>query len=85
VPLLALSTAHEIGLAATAAVFIAYSLVCSMLIPRRRPDFPGKALPAFIVATAVLFVAMLTAVWVFGVEESEPTSERAPAAVQSAA
>jgi hypothetical protein len=56
-----------------------------MLIPRRRPDFPGKALPAFIVATAVLFVAMLTAVWVFGVEESEPTSESAPAAVQSAA
>lgn len=66
--LLSLTTAHKIGLAGTGLVFIAYSLVCAMLIPRRRPDFPGKALPAFIVATAVLFVAMLTAVVVFGAE-----------------
>ncbi len=74
--LMALSTGHKIGLALSGLVFIGFALVSAMLISRRRPDFPGKALPAFLVATAVLFVGMLTAVVVFGSESKE--SKAAP-------
>ena len=70
--LLTLSTAHTIGLAASAAIFIAFSLAVALLAPRREPGFPGKALPALIVATAVLFVGMLAAVEIFGAEKEEP-------------
>ena len=77
--LFALTTGHKIGLAGVGLVFIVFSLVSAMLIPRRDPDFPGKALPAFIVATAVLFVAMLAAVEIFGVEKHEPAGDHAPA------
>jgi hypothetical protein len=66
-----LSTANKIGLGTMALIVIGFSLVSSMLIPRRNPDFPGAALPVFLIATFVLFVAMLAAVEVFGVEEPE--------------
>ena len=68
-----LSTGHKIGLAVVGAIFIAFALSASFLAPRRWPDFPGKnGLSVFIIASFVLFAAMLTAVVVFGVEsESE--------------
>jgi uncharacterized cupredoxin-like copper-binding protein len=73
----ALSTGHMIGLAVTGAVFIAFALASSILAPRRWPDFPGKnGLSVFIIVSIVLFLAMLTAVEVFGVE-SEPKAEAA--------
>jgi hypothetical protein len=75
-----LSTTNKIGLGTMALIVIGFSLVCSMLIPRRNPDFPGPALPAFLIATFVLFVAMLAAVEVFGVEEPEGAEHEAPAA-----
>ena len=75
---LALSTGHQIGLAVTAAVFIAFALASSFLFPRFRPQFPGGGLPAFIVVSFVLFFGMLAAVEVFGAEEEEmQASERA--------
>ena len=73
--LLTLSTGHTIGLAASAAVFIVFSLAVAILVPRREPDFPGKALPALIVATAVLFVGMLAAVEIFGKEKQQPKAK----------
>ena len=79
--LLSLSTGHTIGLAVSALVFIGFSLVVAMVIPPRRPDFPGKSLPALLVATAVLFVGMLAAVEIFGVEEHEK-NENVPAESQ---
>jgi uncharacterized cupredoxin-like copper-binding protein len=64
-----LSTGNKIGLAVVAAVFIAFALISSFVAPKRRPDFPGKGgLSVFIVISVALFVAMLTAVLVFGVE-----------------
>jgi hypothetical protein len=36
-----LSTGHEIGLIVVAAVFIAFALASSFLLPRYKPDFPG--------------------------------------------
>ncbi len=82
--LLALSTSHEIGLAGFAAVFIAFALASALLIPRWRPDFPGsRGRKWFVLATLLLFVAMLFAVETFAKEEEEgheatPTTETQP-------
>jgi cytochrome c6 len=65
-----LSTGHKIGLVAVAAAFIVFALVSSFLIPRRSPNFPGKALPVYVTVAVLFFVAMLAAVLVFG-KESE--------------
>ena len=65
---LALSTGHEVGLGVTALVFIAFALASSLLLPRFRPDYPGRGLPAFIVISFVFFFGMLTAVENFGAD-----------------
>jgi len=68
--LLGLTTDQKLGLAGTAAVFIAFALVTALLIPRYRPDFPGrKGLGLFIVVTLLLMVARLGAVVVFASED----------------
>ena len=83
---LALSTGHEVGLGVTALVFILFALASSFLFPRFRPDYPGKGLLAFIVIAFVFFFGMLTAVEVFGAEDThhaeeapQPRRRRAPA------
>jgi uncharacterized cupredoxin-like copper-binding protein len=64
-----LSTGHKIGLAVVAAVFIGFALTSSLVMPRRRPGFPGKnGLSVFVIVSVFLFVAMLSAVVVFGRE-----------------
>jgi mono/diheme cytochrome c family protein len=74
--LVALTTNQKLGLAGTAAVFIAFSLIVALWIPRYRPDFPGpKGLSLFIVVTALLTIAMLGAVEVFAVEDEEHAAE----------
>jgi nitrite reductase (NO-forming) len=77
VVLAALSTGHKIGLAVVAIVFISFALTCSLIIPRRRPDFPGKnGLPVFIIVSLFLFVSMVSAVVIFGKEsEAKGASE----------
>ena len=68
--LLGLTTDQKLGLAGTAAVFIAFALVTALLIPRYRPDFPGrKGVGLFIVVTLLLTVAMIGAVVVFASED----------------
>ena len=69
--LLALTTGHKIGLLVVAAIFVTFALVSAMVIPRFRPDFPGRRLPFFLLATIGLFVAMVTSVLVFGRESEE--------------
>jgi mono/diheme cytochrome c family protein len=73
--LLALSTGHSVGLALAAAAFIAFALLSALVIPRRWPQYPGKHLGWFIVATLVFFIAMLSAVEVFGAEPEETAAE----------
>jgi plastocyanin len=83
--LLGLTTAQKFGLAGVAFVFVTFSLIVSMLIPRYRPDFPGRRrLGLFIAVTAVLFVAMLSAVEVFAKEEEEEPREEAAAETTAA-
>ena len=70
--LASLTTGHKIGIAVVAAIFIGFALTASFVVPRRRPDFPGKnGLSVFILAAVFLFAAMLSAVVVFGREKSE--------------
>lgn len=69
--LFALSTAHKVGLGLSVLVFAGFSLVVSMVIPRYRPQFPGKYLPAFLVVCVLLFIGMVSAVVVFGRESGE--------------
>jgi mono/diheme cytochrome c family protein len=83
--LFALTTEQKFGLAGTAAVFIAFSLLAAFLLPRANPDFPGRrGLVPFILVTLILMIAMLGAVEVFAKEEHseaaahETTPEPAP-------
>ncbi len=69
--LVALSSGHKVGLLVAAAIFIAFALASSFLLPRYRPDYPGARLGLFVLASLVLFVGMLTAVEVFGKEDEE--------------
>lgn len=80
-----LSTGHMIGLAVVAAVFISFALASSFLAPRYRPDFPGRAgLSVFVIASFVLFAAMITAVEVFGSEGETAKAGNEPAATAAA-
>ena len=83
----ALSTGQKIGLASVGGAFILFALVCSFVLPRRNPNFPGRHVGWFTVASIAFFVAMLSAVLIFGKEKTEkagaavtPTTSTAAAA-----
>jgi uncharacterized cupredoxin-like copper-binding protein len=82
--LAALSSGHKLGLALVGGAFILFALVSSFLLPRRDPNFPGRNLFWFVAAAVALFVAMLTAVFVFGKEPEEGHAAE-PAAKKPAA
>ncbi|MFL5920882.1 MAG: plastocyanin/azurin family copper-binding protein [Gaiellaceae bacterium] len=69
--LLALSTGQKVGLALAVAGFAGFSLVVSMLVPRYRPQFPGRGLRVFLVTCLLLFVGMICAVIFIARESSE--------------
>jgi mono/diheme cytochrome c family protein len=70
-------TGYETALLAVAAVFIAFALVAALVIPRSRPEFPGKRLGVFLAICAALFIAQMTAVLVLAEvgEADEPAHE----------
>ena len=68
----ALSTQNKLLLGGMGAIFIAFSLASSFVLPRRDPNFPGHRLPTFLTITVALFVCMMLAVEFFAVEEEEP-------------
>jgi mono/diheme cytochrome c family protein len=72
-----LSTGHQIGLATVGVLFIAFAAISSFVLPRRDPNFPGKHMPVFIAISGLFFIAMLSAVLVFGRESKK--AEAAPA------
>ena len=69
--LLALSTTQKVGLGLAVAGFAGFSLVVSMLVPRYRPQFPGRGLRVFIVTCLLLFVGMMSAEIFIARETSE--------------
>ena len=68
---------NEIILGVVALVLVAFSLIVSLVVPRRRPDFPAGRVGLFAAVAALLVVAMLATVEVWGEEEE---SEAEPAA-----
>ena len=58
---------HEIGLIIVAAIFIAFALVASFVVPRYKPDFPGPdGIGVFAIASLLMFALMVAAVNFFG-------------------
>src|SRR5436190_4806617 len=77
----ALSTGNKIGLAVVGGAFILFSLVSALVLPARYPNFPGRHVGWYVVLGIVFFVAMISAVLVFGKEQ--PVAEGAPTAAAS--
>ena len=73
----ALSSGNKAGLAIVGAIFIAFSLISSFVLPRRDPSFPGRRLGAYLAVAGAFFIAMMAAVLVFG-REKEPAAEAKP-------
>ena len=62
-----LTTGHEVGLIVVAAIFIAFALASSFVVPRYKPDFPGpNGLSVFAIGSVVLFGLMVAAINFFG-------------------
>jgi len=81
-----LSTGNKIGLAVVGGIFILFALTSSFVAPRKRADFPGKnGLSVFVIASIVMFAAMLTAVAVFGRESEAKGAEKTASAQGSPA
>lgn len=78
--LLALSGGQKLGLLAAAGVFIAFALASSFLLPRRNPDYPGRALGLFIAVSIALFLAMMTSMAVLARESEEGEAQPGEAA-----
>jgi uncharacterized cupredoxin-like copper-binding protein len=81
--LLALSTGHKVGLALAAAGFAGFALIVSMVVPRWRPQFPGRGLPLFLAVSVLMFFGMLVAVEFLG-KESEPEAAGGETTAQTA-
>jgi cytochrome c551/c552 len=85
--LVALSSAQKGALAGMGAAFIIFALISSMVIPRYRPEFPGRLFGVFLGLVGVFTVAMLLTVF-FVARESEAeahggTTEESSGATQT--
>jgi uncharacterized cupredoxin-like copper-binding protein len=69
--IVALTTTNKVLLGGMGAIFIVFALASAFLIPRFRPDFPGRRVGLFSLACVALFVAMMLSVEFFAVEDEE--------------
>jgi mono/diheme cytochrome c family protein len=60
---------NEVILAVAAGALVLFSLVVSLVVPRYRPEFPGRRTGLFTLIALLLVACMLGAVEVFGAEE----------------
>ena len=75
-----LSTGHMIGLAVACIGFSVLAFTAAMIVPRFKPDFPGKnGMKLFILASMACTAATLLAVEFWAVEEKKPHAENVPA------
>jgi len=61
---LAITSSGKVWLAVVGGIFIVFAAVVALVVPRLRPDFPGKHLRSFLAVVVALFVAMIATVWV---------------------
>jgi mono/diheme cytochrome c family protein len=74
-----LSNTNAAILGIVGAIFIAFSLISSFLLPRRDPNFPGaQGLRWYIPLCLGFFALMMGTVLVFGVEEEHAGAEGVP-------
>jgi cytochrome c553 len=59
-------SSNDLILGLVAAALVVFALVVSLVIPRRRPDFPGRRMGAFFAVTILLVIGMLAAVEALG-------------------
>jgi cytochrome c551/c552 len=83
--LLALSALQKTGLALAGAAFVAFALLSSMVLPRYRPEFPGRGLRLFVAVSVVFFLGMLAAVIGFARESESKGAEGTTAAATTTA
>ncbi len=70
-----LTTGHKIGLVVVGGSFILFALISSFVLPKRNPDFPGKHVGWFVAVCVLFFLAMISAVLIFGAEKKEASAE----------
>ena len=73
--LASLSAAQKAGIGGMGAAFIVFALVSSLVIPRYRPDFPGRRVVPYVVLSASFLVAMMVVIVFVGREKSEARTE----------
>ncbi len=66
-----LSTGQKLGIAAAGAAFIVFALICSFVLPKRNPNFPGRHMGWYIVVVACFVIGMLAVVLTLGKETPE--------------
>ena len=74
---------NDVIIGVAALVLVVFSLVVSIVIPRRDPGFPGRTIGVFTAVAVALVVIMLASVEIFGesheAEGSEEGGESVPA------
>ena len=72
-------TGYETSLLVVAALFISFALTVALVVPRSRPEFPGRRLGIFLAVCIGLFAAQMTAVLVLAEigEADEPVHAEA--------
>ncbi len=68
---------NDVILGVVALVLVVFSLLVSLVAPRRWPDFPGNRLGAFVLVAVLLVVAMLAAVEFLGESHAGGEGEEA--------
>ena len=72
-----LSTGQKLGIAAAGAAFIVFALICSFVLPKRSPNFPGRHMGWYIVVVACFVIGMLAVVLTLGKEKPERRRDHA--------
>jgi uncharacterized cupredoxin-like copper-binding protein len=81
--LFGLSSGNKTAIIVMAAIFVGFALLCSILIPRWNPQFPGRRLWLFVGICALLFLGMMTTVIVFGKESKAAGEEKTTSAAHT--
>jgi mono/diheme cytochrome c family protein len=79
-----LTTGQKIGLASVGGAFILFSLISSLVLPRRNPTFPGRGVGWYVALGTLFFIAMISAVLVFGKEKKEAAAAETPTTAPAA-
>jgi uncharacterized cupredoxin-like copper-binding protein len=81
--LFGLSSGNKLAIIIMAAIFVGFALLSSILIPRWRPQFPGRRLWLFAGICVLLFLGMMTTVIFYGKESKAAGEEKTTSAAET--